>query len=86
MDFEILVDAARTGDRSGSTACIVLQLGLQLFCAHTGVFLRVASVYITPGSSRMTACPTNIAAGLYAESFQPLVPASEGKAALLSSK
>lgn len=37
MDFEILADAARTGARSGSTACVVLQLGGDLYCAHAGV-------------------------------------------------
>lgn len=37
MDFEILADAARTGARSGSTACVVLQLGGHLYCAHAGV-------------------------------------------------
>lgn len=53
VDFEIVTDAARTGDRSGCTACIVLQLGKQLFCAHTGDSIAVLSRNGSP--EKMTA-------------------------------
>ena len=36
MDFEILAGAAATGARCGTTACVVLQLGPHLYCAHAG--------------------------------------------------
>ncbi len=36
MDFEILAEAARTGARCGSTAVTALQLGADLYLAHTG--------------------------------------------------
>lgn len=37
MDGEILADAARSGARCGSTACVALQLGADLYVAHAGV-------------------------------------------------
>lgn len=36
MDGEILADAARSGARCGSTACVALQLGADLYVAHAG--------------------------------------------------
>lgn len=36
MDGEILADAARSGARCGSTACVALQLGGDLYVAHAG--------------------------------------------------
>lgn len=36
MDFEILQEAARTGARCGSTACVALQIGGDLYVAHAG--------------------------------------------------
>lgn len=36
MDFEILQEAARTGARCGSTACVALQIGSDLYVAHAG--------------------------------------------------
>lgn len=36
MDAEIIADAARTGARCGSTACVALQIGCDLYVAHAG--------------------------------------------------
>jgi Protein phosphatase 2C len=40
MDGEILADAARSGARCGSTACVALQLGANLYVAHAGVWIE----------------------------------------------